>query len=70
MSNPLRAAKAYVLSLFAAIMSLMVMPAMAAIDPAVSTELASAKTDVLLIGGLVFGIAIAVALYKWFKRAL
>lgn len=45
-------------------------PAFAAIDTATSTELSTAKADVLLIGALVFGIAIAVALYKWFKRAL
>lgn len=42
----------------------------AALDTAVATELASAKTDVLAIGALVFGIAVGIVLYKWFKRAL
>jgi hypothetical protein len=42
----------------------------AAIDTAVSTELATAKTDVLALGALVFAIFVSIALYKWFKRAL
>lgn len=44
--------------------------AMAALPTGVSTEIAGAKTDVLELGALVFGITIAVALYKWFKRAV
>jgi len=42
----------------------------AALDTAVATELATAKTDILEIGAIVFGIAVAIVLYKWFKRAL
>jgi hypothetical protein len=42
----------------------------AALDTAVSTELSNANTDVKAIGALVFGIAVAIVLYKWFKRAL
>lgn len=45
-------------------------PAFAAVDAGVITEITTAKTDVMVIGALVFGIAIAVALYKWFRRAL
>ena len=45
-------------------------PAFAAIDAAVSTELAAAKVDALALGALDFGIAIGIVLYKWFKRAL
>lgn len=45
-------------------------PALAALDTAVETELTTAKTDVLALGALVFGIAVGIVLYKWFKRAL
>lgn len=44
--------------------------AQAALDTAVTTELTSAKTDVLAIGALVFGVVIAIALFKWFRRAV
>lgn len=44
--------------------------AFAALDAAVSAELTTAKTDVLVVGGLVFAIAIGIVLFKWFKRAL
>ncbi|MDO9357827.1 MAG: major capsid protein [Polaromonas sp.] len=44
--------------------------AYAALDTDVATELAAAKTDILEIGAIVFGIAVAIVLYKWFKRAL
>ena len=44
--------------------------ALAALDTATSTELTTAKTDVLAVGALVFSIAIGIVLYKWFKRAL
>ncbi len=43
---------------------------MAAVPVAVSTELTEAKADVLVIGGLVFVVAIGIVLFKWFKRAL
>jgi hypothetical protein len=54
-----------------ALLSAMFAPlAQAALDTAVEAELTSAKADVLLIGGLVFSIAVGIVLYKWFKRAL
>lgn len=42
----------------------------AAVPESVSTELTTAKADVMTIGGLVFAIAIGVVLFKWFKRSL
>lgn len=42
----------------------------AALDAAVQTTLDGAKADVIAIGAIVFGIAVAIVLYKWFKRAL
>jgi hypothetical protein len=54
----------------AAVVSSLGTAAHAALDTAVSTELSTAKTDVLAIGALVFGIALGIVLYKWFKRAL
>lgn len=45
-------------------------PAFAALDTAVTTAINDAKTDVLAIGALVFGVVIAIAVYKWFRRAL
>ena len=42
----------------------------AALDTAVTTELAAAKTDIITLGGIVFAIAVSIVLYKWFKRAL
>jgi hypothetical protein len=44
--------------------------AQAAVDAGVSTALADGKTDVGVVGLGVFVIAIAIATYKWFKRAL
>lgn len=54
----------------AAAASMLSTAAHAALDTAVQTELTNAKTDVLAIGALVFGIAVGIVLYKWFKRAL
>lgn len=65
-SRHMQAAKAAVFT----VVALGTAAANAAIDAAVTTELAAAKTDVLTIGGIVFGIAVAIVLYKWFKRAL
>jgi len=42
----------------------------AALDAAVTTELATSKTDVLALGALVFAIAVGIKLYKWLRRAL
>lgn len=42
----------------------------AALDTTVTTELATAKTDVLALGALVFAIAVGIVLFKWFRRAL
>jgi small-conductance mechanosensitive channel len=57
-------------ALFAMIAAMSMQVAHAALDTAVATEIATAKTDVITLGGLVFGIAVAIVLYKWFKRAL
>jgi len=43
---------------------------MAALDTSVTTAIGDAKTDVLALGALVFGIAVAVKIYKWLRRAL
>lgn len=61
--------KLMVLSVLAMLFGLM-QSAHAALDTVVSTELATAKTDIITLGGIVFGIAVAIVLYKWFKRAL
>lgn len=53
-----------------AVVALGAAAANAALDTAVSTEIATAKTDIVTLGGLVFGVFVAIALYKWFKRAL
>lgn len=45
-------------------------PVFAALDTGTSTELTTAKTDVLAVGALVFAIAIGIVTFKWFKRAL
>jgi hypothetical protein len=42
----------------------------AALDTTVTTAIGDAKTDVLALGALVFGIAVAVKAYKWLRRAL
>lgn len=42
----------------------------AALDSAVVTELGTSKTDILALGAIVFGIAVALKLYKWLKAAL
>lgn len=42
----------------------------AALDAAVTTELTTAKADILAIGALVFAVAVGIVLFKWFKRAL
>lgn len=43
---------------------------MAAVDAGVSTELATAKTDVGIIGGLVLVVLVAAAAFKYMRRAL
>jgi len=43
---------------------------MAAVDAGVSTELATAKTDVATIGGLVLVVLVAAAAFKYMRRAL
>jgi len=44
--------------------------AQAALDAGVTLALSDAKTDVGVVGLAVFVIAIAIVLFKWFKRAL
>lgn len=63
-------AKAMLLAFTAVLASMFAPLAQAALDTATSTELTTAKTDVLAVGALVFSIAIGIVLYKWFKRAL
>lgn len=60
-----RPAKSAVLALATAAGS-----AMAAVPEAVSTELGTAKTDVMTVGALVFAVAVGVVIFKWFRRAL
>lgn len=60
----------YAKAAVAAVVAVGTAAAHAALDAAVSTEIATAKTDIITLGGLVFGIAVAIVLYKWFKRAL
>lgn len=62
--------KAMVLSMFALMFGLMATASHAAIDAGVTTALSDASTDVKVVGLAVFVIAIAIVLYKWFKRAL
>lgn len=52
--------------------SLMVLggKALAEVPTSVTTELTGAKTDVGTIGAAVFAIAVAIVLFKWFRRAL
>ncbi|MDP2818316.1 MAG: major capsid protein [Polaromonas sp.] len=61
--------KSYVLAMMAFALSAL-QSAHAALDTAVTTELTTARADIITIGGIVFGIAVAIVLYKWFKRAL
>ena len=42
----------------------------AALPTEVETELASAKADIMTLGAIVFGIFVAIALWKWFRRGL
>lgn len=44
--------------------------AMAAVPESVTTGLAESKTDALAVGALVIGIVIAIAGFKYIKRAL
>jgi hypothetical protein len=57
-------------AMFAALAALAAPVAQAAVDAGVTTALSDAKTDVGVIGLAVFVIAVAIVLYKWFKRAL
>lgn len=63
-------ANRYAKAAVATVVAVATAAANAALDTAVATELATAKTDILEIGAIVFGIAVAIVLYKWFKRAL
>lgn len=51
----------------AATVTLLSVPAFAAVD---TTELASAKADAIAVCVIVFGILVAIAAYKYVKRAL
>lgn len=42
----------------------------AALDTLVTTAMTDAKADILALGAIVFGISVAVVVYKWLKRAL
>lgn len=55
----------------ASLLALAVGAANAAIDvTAATTEIADVKTGVLAIGVAVFGVAVAIKLYKWLRSAL
>lgn len=45
-------------------------PSFAALSTEVTTAMTDAKTDVLALGALAFAIVVAIAVYKWFRRAL
>jgi purine-cytosine permease-like protein len=64
-----KSAQASVLAVLA-VMLAAVAPAHAAVPTEVTTTLSSALTDVGTIGASVFGIVVAIALFKWFRRAL
>lgn len=68
--NDLRIKSATFLAMVLGSMLGLMASAHAALPTGVSTEIGGAKSDVLELGALVFGITIAVALYKWFKRAV
>ena len=42
----------------------------AEVPASVSTAISGAATDVGTIGAAVFGVAVAIVLFKWFRRAL
>lgn len=45
-------------------------PAMAAVDPAVTTALSDAKADGIVVGGAVLIVIVAIAAFKYIRRAL
>lgn len=47
-----------------------VLPAMAAVDPAVTTALSDAKADGIVVGGAVLVVIVAIAAFKYIRRAL
>jgi uncharacterized MnhB-related membrane protein len=57
-------------SALAALVAASVSSAMAAVDAGVTTAIETAKTDVATIGAAVFLVIIAIAVYKWFRRAV
>ena len=66
----LKQTKLAVIAFLAAVFAMVAPMANAAVDAGVTTALTDAKTDVAVIGLAVFVIAVGIALYKWFKRAL
>jgi hypothetical protein len=48
--------------------SVMVSNAFAELDPAIAAEVATNKTDVKEMGGLVFGVVLAVVFFAWIRR--
>lgn len=52
-----------------ALFSVSVGSAFAAIDPAITTAIDTAKTDVGTIGAAVLLVMLAIAVYKWLRRA-
>jgi len=65
-----RRAASRVAAIVAGASALLGSAAHAALDAGVTTEITTAGTDVRALGVLVFGIAVGIVLYKWFKRAL
>ncbi len=66
----LKQMKLVMVAFLAALFAMVAPVARAAVDAGVTTALSDAKTDVAVIGLAVFVIAVGIALYKWFKRAL
>jgi hypothetical protein len=53
-----------------AFLAVAAMPVLAEVPTGVTTELTTAKTDVSTIGVAVFAVIVAIAIFKWFRRAL
>lgn len=47
-----------------------ILPAMAAVDAAVTTSLSDAKADGATVGGAVLVVVVAIAAFKYIRRAL
>lgn len=57
-------------SLFVALSVVSAVPAMAAVDSGVTTALSDAKADGATVGGAVLVVIVAIAAFKFIRRAL